>query len=53
MVAEDVPAFLATNDEQASQVYYDAVVAEWNYNTDINDETQAMSVSNNSYISNQ
>jgi len=39
--AEAVPSFLAANDEQASQVYYDAVIAEWDYNTNINDDTQA------------
>ena len=37
--------FLEAYNASAEEYYYNAVIAEWNYNTDINEETQTVSVS--------
>nr|XP_039267513.1 angiotensin-converting enzyme-like isoform X1 [Styela clava] len=41
--ASGAAAFVDTQNTQAESVFYDAVVAEWNYNTNINEDTQAQS----------
>ncbi|CAK8671725.1 unnamed protein product [Clavelina lepadiformis] len=39
--ADDAPVFLDQYNSTAEDFYYQSVLAEWNYNTDINDATQA------------
>jgi len=47
--ADGAEEFLINYNATAEQVYYDAVLAEWNYNTNINEETQAAAVSGVNY----
>ena len=42
---EDVATFLFNYNATAEEKFYSSVVADWEYNTDINAETQQISVS--------
>ena len=42
--AQNVAEFLSNFNSTAEVKYYESVVAEWEYNTDITDETQAEAV---------
>jgi len=50
--AQEVAEFLSNFNDTAEEKYYDSVVAEWEYNTDITDETQAEANAKSSALAN-
>jgi len=50
--AQEVAEFLSNFNATAEEKYYDSVVAEWEYNTDITDETQAEANAKSSALAN-